>query len=87
MCHVILLLFDFVCDDFAYGSLALHALQKVNIIIFLGIMVDNFKSNNLASFVFAFLIEEFTVYLRKSIDLEIVLDYMIHGSFCKSGDG
>ena len=50
-------------------------------------MINNFKSNNLDSFVFAFLIEEFTVYMRKSIDLEIVLDYMIHRSFCKSCDG
>ena len=87
MCNVILLLFYFVCDDFAYGSMALHALQKGNIIIFLGIMINHFKSNNLASFVFVFLIEEFSVYLRKSIDLEIVLDYMIHRSFCKSCDG
>jgi len=82
-----LLLFDFVCDDFAYGSMALHALQKGNIIIFLGMMINGFKSNNLASFIFVFLIQQFTVYLRKSIDLEIVLDYMIHRSFCKSGDG
>ena len=50
-------------------------------------MINDLKSNNLASFVFAFPIEGFTVYLRKSIDLEIVLDYMIHRSFCKSGDG